>query len=120
MLQHLLTDPEYGASLKAAGPSYTALDGDKVVACIGMVNIWQGRAQVWALIAKDAGRKFFYIHKMVERALRLHPCKRVETTVTSDFVEGHRWMTMLGFEREGCMRAYTPEGLDTDLYARVS
>jgi RimJ/RimL family protein N-acetyltransferase len=71
------------------------------------------------LISEAAGQHFFMIHKAVRRALLFHNYRRVETAVASDFEQGHRWMSMLGFEREGRMRAFTPDGRDCDLYARV-
>jgi len=35
------------------------------------------------------------------------------------FKEGHRWIKMLGFELEGYMKAYRPDGADMLLYARI-
>ena len=120
IMQPTLADPSYGPSLAAAGPAYSAVDGDAVFACAGLIPQWNGRALAWALIAAEAGRHMVGIHKAVRRALDVHPFRRVETAVVSDFVQGHRWATLLGFEREGRMRAYTPEGQDCDLYARVN
>lgn len=120
MMQATLADPSYGPSLAAAGPAYSAVDGDEVFACAGLIQQWQGRAIAWALISSEAGRHMLAIHRAVWRALDLHPFRRVETAVASDFEEGHRWARMLGFEREGRMRAYTPDGQDCDLYARVN
>lgn len=119
IMQPTLADPSYGPSLAAAGPAYSAVDGDAVFACAGLIPQWQGRALAWALIAEEAGRHMVGIHKAVRRALDMHPFRRVETAVASDFMQGHRWAVMLGFEREGRMRAYTPDGQDCDLYARV-
>jgi RimJ/RimL family protein N-acetyltransferase len=45
--------------------------------------------------------------------------KRVEAYVDANFEAGHRWITMLGFEREGYMRAFSPLGDDAVLYARI-
>ena len=119
LMQPTLADPSYGPSLAAAGPAYSAVDGDAVFACAGIIPQWEGRAVAWALIASEAGRNMVRIHKAVSRALAVHQYRRIETAVASDFEQGHRWALMLGFEREGRMRGYTPDGRDCDLYARV-
>lgn len=119
IMQPTLSDPAYGPSLAQAGPAYSAVDGDAVFACAGLIHQWPGRALAWALIAAEAGRHMIGIHKAVRRALDVHAFRRVETAVAADFDQGHRWAVMLGFEREGRMRAYTPDGGDCDLYARV-
>jgi hypothetical protein len=45
--------------------------------------------------------------------------RRIEATVDVGFTEGERWMTLLGFEYEGLMRAYRPDGQDMLMFARV-
>ncbi len=119
LMQPTLADPTYGPSLASAGPAYSAVDGDAVFACAGLIPQWEGRAVAWALIAAEAGRSMIGIHKAVGRAMRLHAYRRIETAVASDFEQGHRWARMLGFEREGLMKRYTPDGRDCHLYARV-
>lgn len=119
LMQPTLADPSYGPSLAAAGPAYSAVEGDAVFACAGIIPQWEGRAVAWALIADEAGRHMVGIHKAVRRALEVHAYRRIETAVASNFEQGHRWAQMLGFEREGRMRGYAPDGRDCDLYARV-
>jgi RimJ/RimL family protein N-acetyltransferase len=45
--------------------------------------------------------------------------RRYESTVDVGFKQGHRFMKMLGFEVEGYLKAYRPDGADMVLYARV-
>lgn len=90
-----------------------------IMAIAGFVPIWEGRALVWAMLSQDAGKHFIKIHKAVKKALVECPFRRVEATVDIGFKAGHRWMKMLGFKPEGYMRAYTPDGKDQMLYARV-
>lgn len=110
---------DYGESLKRSGPCFTALDGDEVVACAGVVNMWENRDQAWALLSSNSGRHFVGIYRGIRRFLDMHDARRIEATVDSEFMAGHRLMQMLGFEREGRMRAYLMDGRDCDLYARV-
>lgn len=112
--------PEYGTALQAAGPCYSAVEGDEVFACAGFYPQWEGRAIVWALVSGDAGRHFVRIHRAVLRAFEMHPYRRVETAVADGFAEGDRWAQMLGFKCEGLMQSYLPGGGDAWLYARIS
>lgn len=114
--------PEYGAALAAAGPAYTAIVGNGVVGCAGLIPQWQGRALAWALIACEAGPHLLGIVRAIRRGLDvIHPCRRVEAAVCADFAAGHRLMGLLGFTRETPepMRSYTPDGADAVLYAKV-
>jgi len=46
--------------------------------------------------------------------------RRLETYVDVGFAPGHRWVKMLGFEVEGYMKSFRPNGDDMVLYARVT
>jgi hypothetical protein len=119
LLQPTLSDPVYAESLYKAGPAYSAVVNGDVVACLGMIQMWEGRAVAWGLIGENAAPHLYSITKAILRVFDLHPFRRVETAVACDFQQGHRWAQMLGFEREGTMKHYTPDGRDCDLYARV-
>lgn len=120
MMQPLLSDRNYGFNLFRGGPAYSGLVGDQVIACMGLIPMWENRAMAWGLIAAEAGPHFVQITKAVMRTMELHPFRRIEASVKCDFQQGHRWARLLGFEREGTMRCYSPDGGDYDLYARVT
>jgi len=110
--------PGYGQELVDAGPCYTGRYHGKIVICAGVVNLWQGRGSAWALLAGDAGKCMRQIHREVERFLDGCGIRRVEAYVHPDFEPGHRWARMLGFEREGLMRAFQ-RGADMYMYSRI-
>lgn len=113
-------DPVYAAALGTGGPAYSCVDAyGRVLACAGLLEQWPGRAVGWALLSVAAGRRFVEIHRAVLRTFRLHPYRRIETAVAVGHLEGHRWARLLGFTQEGLMKAYTPQGEDSWLYARV-
>lgn len=99
--------------------AFTALADGKVVAIGGVEPIWQDRALAFMFVSEDAGKHFRSIHKAVKRFLDEAPFKRIEANIDIGFKEGARWMKLLGFELEGYMRAYRPDGADMLLYARV-
>ena len=116
-----MTGAEYGRALAQSGQAFTALDGDRVIACSGCVEIWDNRAMAWALISRDAGRHMVGIHKAVAGFLAGAKWRRIEATVDVGFNAGMRWMALLGFKQETTepMRAYRPDGGDCYLFARV-
>lgn len=118
-LQPMLANPHYGEYLVKAGPAYSCIVDDVVFACAGLIPQWENRAMAWALISGEAGKHFLSIHRAVKRTFAMHPYRRIETTVAMNFEEGYRWADLLGFEREGLMRKYVPNGDDCYLYARV-
>ena len=85
----------------------------------GLEPQWENRATVFALLSDDSGPHFKAIHSAVVEFLDNAPYRRIEATVDVGFKQGHRWIKMLGFELEGYMKAYRPDGADMLLYARV-
>ena len=101
--------------------SFSALDGDEVLACSGVIEVAPGRAQAWAYISDDVGNRMLAVTKAVKRFLSLRKYRRVEMDVDCEFEQAHRWAKMLGFTME-CERrkSYTPDGRDCALYAMVN
>lgn len=112
-------DAAYGPALQSGGPCFTGVEGDEVIGCAGVIRQWDNRAIAWALLSGVSGRSFPRIHKAVSRFLDSTEFRRIEAFVDAEFEQGHRWVQMLGFEREGYMRAFNPDGRDAVLYARV-
>lgn len=117
---HALADmsADFG-ELSASGNAWTAEVDGEVIAIAGLLPQWENRALAWALLAQSAGTHFAPIHKSIKRFLQASPFRRIEATVDVGFRPGCRWIEMLGFEIEGYMRAYRPDGGDMLLYARV-
>ena len=116
-----ISKPEHAAMIEKAGESFTAMAGDKVLACSGTVEVWSGRAVAWALISKDAGRHMLGIHKAVAGYLSAAKYKRIEAWVDEDFEPGMRWLELLGFSRETPlpMRGFRPDGGSCFLFSKV-
>jgi hypothetical protein len=98
---------------------WTGEHNDKVVAMGGIAPIWPGRGMAWMWMSDVSGRHMVKIHREVEKFLIKSPFRRVEATVDIGFEPGVRWMKMLGFELEGYLRAYKPDGGDMLMFARV-
>jgi len=104
------------------GPTAGTFTNEKgeVVMCAGIIEIWPGRAECWAIPNKGFAKEFTAIHRWVRDLLDAAPFNRIEAAVEASFENGHRWANMLGFEKESdTMRQYFPDGADAVLYARV-
>ena len=117
-LEHLLTNDVY--SVLVGCHSYSALEGEEVLACAGVREVAPGRAAAWAYISQDVGRRMRGVTRAVKGFLDLSQFRRIEMDVDCEFPQAHRWARMLGFEME-CerRRSFTPDGRDCALYAMV-
>ena len=119
----------FGKDVKEAvldkGLSYTIWDQDDPIFIGGALYTNDYTASVWAVVSRsfrEGKNKFFVTRKVIEFLDHLQyndNMRRLQTTVVIDFNEGHRWAKILGFEVEGLMRAFEPDGRDTVLYGRV-
>ena len=101
-----------------SGVALACVRGPTIIAMGGITQIWEGRGLVWGLLSPSIHATMVPIHRIVSRGLDNCIFKRVEAQVAVEHEEGHRWMSLLGFEREGVMRKFW-KGRDYALYARV-
>lgn len=112
--------PEYCAFLVDNSHSgVTVWADDKIICAGGAIEIWNGRAEVWTLIDKDAGPWMLGLTRVVERFVAMMPFHRLETCCEVNWPQAHRWLKMLGFEHERLARKYLPSGRDVDIYVRI-
>lgn len=90
-----------------------------VLACMGFVDFWPNRGEVWAMFNPRCRSQFLLVHRIAKRIVDSHQCRRLEATVDADFPQGHRWIGLLGFKKEALMKCYTVDGRDSILYAKI-
>lgn len=116
----LCRDDGYAQLLADASDAYTLLHDGRVIACAGVMELWQGRGMAWALLADNIGQAMIAVHRIVYRFLwKECTIRRVEAYVDQGFAAGHRWVHDLGFQREGMMRAFAQHGGDMVMWARI-
>lgn len=118
-MRPFLDKPEYQQSLAIPGKTFTAMDGERVLACAGIVPFWEGRAEAWALMGPDLRRDFIHIHYAAKRFFNVCGFRRIEAAVDAEFGCAKAWMKALGFIYEGPLLKYTPDGRDCLRYARI-
>lgn len=112
-------DGESGRALEATGLAWTLLCGGRVVGCGGVIDRGEGRGEAWALLAQDAGTTMLAATRAVRRYFETAPFRRIEAVTAVNFLPAARWARLLGFQREGRMRAFCDGGGDADRWAII-
>jgi len=108
-------------------PAYTIIFNDKIVGVGGMIILWDYVGEMWLMLTADCQREglfgivaFEAIKKKVDDLIEIHKMRRVQCTVRVDFPKARKMVVALGFELEGLMKCYCPDGCNVWLYARLS
>jgi hypothetical protein len=113
----VMTRPQLEAAIES-GFALACVRDAKILAIGGIAEHWPDRGVVWGLLTDSIGATMTPVHRIVRRALEATSLKRVEAHVAVEHVAAVRWIELLGFTREGTMRAFW-QGHDFALYARV-
>lgn len=101
----------------------TFLLENEPMAIVGAQIIFDGVLQAWALTSDLISKKPIAFTKacklMLKNQIEEHKIRRVQITVRTDYDHGWNWAIALGFELEGIMRNYGPDGCDYGLFAMV-
>lgn len=113
---------EYGKGLKESGEAFSCIKDGEIIACAGLIKVWENRLLAWALMTENAltPRVFLEIHKASIKLFEFNNDKRIEAYVDLNHKKAHEWIIKLGFELE-CkeMKRFLPNGSSQALYARV-
>lgn len=108
-------------------PAFTVIFDDKIVAVGGMIILWDYVGEMWLMLTKDCKREgifgmiaFETIKNKVDELIEEYKIRRAQCTIRTDFPKAKRMIEALGFEQEGLLRNYTPDGCNVWLYARLS
>tara|TARA_R110002110_G_scaffold376568_2_gene586656 strand:- start:167386 stop:167835 length:450 start_codon:yes stop_codon:yes gene_type:complete len=108
--------------------AFTAIDdaegGRAVLGCAGVVTLWPGVGQAWAIFSDRLLGHPVALTRATGRALdrisATQDLRRVQATVRDGHGAGARWLSFLGFELEGLLVNYGPGGSgDYWMYGRT-
>ena len=111
---------------------YSAIPGllaagadDGTALCVGgAVHVRPGCAALLFFATDDFARIALSMTKFIKRqyfpSLESQGYHRIECVTSAAYPEMHRWLDILGMDREGVLRAYGAGGEDFIQYARVS
>lgn len=107
------------AALAAKGRAFTLRADGRVLAIMGVMEVHRQAATAWALIGRGCWGHMGAMTRICRDYLDDQPHRRIDMLVRAGFAAGHRWAGRLGFEREAVLRAWTPDGEDMVMHARI-
>lgn len=100
--------------------AFTLLKDGIPVACMGITEYWTGRGEAWAMFIPGNSEVFTRVFRACKKFLNSVNLRRIEATVRTDFLNGHRFAMMLGFECERYeMKGYGPTGESYSAYSYI-
>lgn len=104
------------------GRGHAIMEDGQVYAAWGLAPVWDGVAEGWMIPSKIIDSRKVSVSRAIRQQLerdivrlKLH---RVQAAVRKDFTDAHRFIQFLGFESEGMMHKFGPDGSDYERYAR--
>ena len=121
-IKHVVGDVyKYAEIMRHHGPCFTLLKDNKPIAISGLCINEEHRATAWSVISKNIdGTDLLMWSKELKSYIEELGLQRREMAVAEGFDAGERWAKILGFELEGLMKSYFPNGDNAHLYARIS
>ena len=106
---------------KESGPAFTLLLDGHVTACGGVTMLDTTFGECWVLISKGSQGIIVYrnILKKFRELIVQNNYRRLQALVMEGFDDGAKLVEHLGFEFEGRMRKFGPNGETHNRYARV-
>lgn len=105
-------------------PSWTMRDDEGRIVFFGGVTIlWPGVGEAWSIMSE-----LVEIHPLavvreirsrISEAFEAHGLRRVQAIVTDDNPRAVKLLQMAGFEVEGILRQYSPDGKDCYILGRL-
>ena len=101
--------------------AYSYYDGNKIIGIVGVMKINNNTCELCALIDECAKQ---YVREIYHYALKLlddiqQYFERIQVVVGSDWPVEVHFIERLGFEKEGLMKKFGPDGSNYNLYGRV-
>ena len=102
---------------------YTLFEEDVVLGIGGVHNIWQGVGEAWLLLGKEAFARPTTVARhtcnMFDHMQEEYEYQRIQASISVKDANAKRFAEWLGFQNEGIMKKYGPDGSDYYRYARV-
>lgn len=105
------------------GIAWSGFAEGHLVAAGGVHFYWPGVGEAWTFMTSSLHKYRFSVHKHVYRLLNdiinRHKLYRVQAVINASHQAALDWIEALGFEKEGLMKKYGPDGQDYYMYGRV-
>jgi hypothetical protein len=95
----------------------------EILAIFSGTVVMRGNLEISALVGRGARKYPLEFFRHTQRRIQWHETnlniRRTQVTIRAGYPFLIKWIELLGFQREGLMRKFGPEGDDYYLYARV-
>jgi len=103
-------DPKMVANNLVNGPAFTGVSKDGIIACGGVLVLWKGVGEAWAITSPLVNLYPLTFAKIIKKKLKwiiseFSLC-RVQTVVDKEHIISRKWVEWMGFKEEGLMRKY--------------
>lgn len=106
-----------------SGPAWSLLDGEKVVGCGGIVLQEWRKGTAWLLLSglfyDNVRVSYRLIRTKLQEVVKEYGLRRVDMYVVASQPKSVSFAEHLGFELEGCLKAFGPNGEDYFILGRV-
>lgn len=104
---------------------YTLFDDDmEILACAGVHLMWEGVAEGWIVMSvhgyKSPRTIARYTDRLFDTIMKDNSLRRIQASVSAADQRSVRFAKWLGFEDEGLMKQYGPDGGDYYRLARFA
>ena len=106
-------------ALAGKGRAFTLRNDGRPIAIMGVMEVHREAATAWAMIGRGCWGHMGDMTRICREYLDDQPYRRIDMLVRASFAAGQRWARRLGFEREAVLRAWTPDGEDMMMFARI-
>jgi RimJ/RimL family protein N-acetyltransferase len=108
---------------KSGVDGYTLIEDDEVIVCGGVHMMWTGVGEGWLVMSKHAYDKPItvarYTQRLFDTIMGDNAMWRVQASVHTNDEQSVKFAEWLGFEIEGVMKKFGPDGTNYFRMARV-
>ena len=107
----------------SSGYSTSVIRNGHLLGSGGIFPVWDGLGEAWVIPSRlvQKHKKMFVklIRENMARMTDEFQFRRLQATARADAPKSRRFLEFLGFEREGLLKAYGPDGADHVLFAKI-
>ena len=104
--------------------AYTAMQENRVFMICGVYRLWDKVGEAWFMMSKYAYDMPIsaakYSSLLLDHVQEDNNLQRIQASVHADDKQAIRYVEWLGFENEGLMKKFGPDGSDYYRFARVA
>ena len=103
------------------GPAFTGFVDGRIAVCAGIMLLWNGVGEAWALVNGHGRQHLVFVHRAIrgvmQAVIRQHCLHRLQVEIPETSMDARRWLKLLGFTFEHSALLYGPGG---ETYLRYS